>query len=102
MGDQEPYWKFAFFTPRLQRVLLRAISLAQARGTLALDEQDFLYAIIMEPDSLPMRTMVKLGLPVQKLPYWQPSVAGHQQNACLKGMFCFTYLSGPKMANKLP
>jgi hypothetical protein len=94
-GDGIEYWEFTYFTPRLRRVLLRAIELARARGTTALDEPDFLYAIVQEPESAPMQAMLALGLPVQELPHWQPLPSA------LSGQYpadttVFIYLSGPE------
>jgi len=71
-GDDTEFWEFTYFTPRLRRVLLRAIELARARGTTALDEPDFLYAIVQEPESAPVQTLLALGLPVHELPHWTP------------------------------
>ncbi len=94
-GDDVQYWEFTYFTPRLRRVLLRAIELARARGTTALDEPDFLYAIVQEPDSAPMQTMLALGLPMQELSHWQPpslSLPGQYP----AGTTVFIHLSGPE------
>lgn len=94
-GDGLKHWEFTYFTPRLQRVLLRAIELARARGTTALDEPDFLYAIVREPESAPVEVMMALGLPVESLPHWQSapvSLAGQYP----AGTTVFTCLSGPE------
>ncbi len=94
-GDDHPHWEFAYFTPRLRRVLLRAIDLARRRNSMALDEPDFLYAIIQEPDSAPMQTIMTLGLPVHELPYWRPAplTPPGQYDS---GTIVFQYLSGPE------
>lgn len=97
-GDGYEHWQFTHFTPRLRRVLLQAIELARARGTTALDEPDFLYAIIGEPESAPIQTMIDLGLLVETLPQWQPAPAtppGHYP----AGTTIFTCLSGPEDGN---
>jgi hypothetical protein len=94
-GDDTQYWEFTYFTPRLRWVLLRAIELARARGTTALDEPDFLYAIVQEPESTPMQTIIALGLPVHELPHWQPTFASPPgQHAA--GTTVFACTSGPE------
>ncbi len=94
-GEGVEYWDFTYFTPRLRQVLLRAIELARVRGTQALDELDFLYAIVQEPESVPMQTMLALGLPMQEIPHWQPPTSSPSgQN--LTGTTVLTYLSGPE------
>ena len=95
LGDDTEHWEHTHFTPRLRRVLLRAIEFARVRGTTALDESDFLYAVVREPDSAPLQTMMALHLPVEELPRWQAAnpAPAHQFPP---GATVFTHLSGPE------